>query len=77
MGSVILVLDNDEGAEGLTYTFYAPIEIGGHAAVTVSARSNVMGIDVAVAEMILGDLDQLCPARVDATSDDQGATDIE
>ena len=61
MGSVILVLDDDRGAEGLTYTFYAPIEIGGHAAVTVSSRSNVMGVDVAVAEMILGDLDQLRP----------------
>ena len=61
MGSVILVLDDDRGAEGLTYTFYAPIEIGGHAAVTVSSRSNVMGVDVAVAEMILGALDQLRP----------------
>ena len=77
MGSVILVLDDDEGAEGLTYTFYAPIEIGGHAAVTVSARNNVMGVDAAIAEMILGDLDRLHPARVDANSDDQGATDIE
>ena len=61
MGSVILVLDDDRGAEGLTVTFYAPIEFGGHAAVTVSSRSNVMGVDVAVAEMILGDLDRLRP----------------
>jgi hypothetical protein len=61
MGSVILVLEDGGGAEGLTYTFYAPIEIGGHAAVTVSSRSNVMGVDVAVAETILGDLDELRP----------------
>jgi hypothetical protein len=61
MGSVVLVLDDDRGAEGLTYTFYAPIEIGGHAAVTVSTRGNVMGVDVAVAELILGDLDELRP----------------
>jgi len=68
MGSVILVLDDDQGAEGLTYTFFAPIEIGGHAAVTVSSRNDVMGVDVAVAEMILGDLDQLRPA-VEETHD--------
>lgn len=59
MGSVILILDDEESAEGLTYTFYAPIEIGGHAALTVSSRNNVMGIDVVTAEMILGELDKL------------------
>lgn len=72
MGSVILVLDDDEGAEGLTYTFYAPIEIGGLAAVTVSARNNIMGVDVAIAEMILGDFDRLRPeADVDSSGEDQ------
>ena len=63
MGSVILVLDNAElGAEGVTYTFHAPIEEGGHAAVTVSSRANVMGVDAAVAETVLSDLDGLRPA---------------
>lgn len=59
MGSVVLVLDNDEGAEGLTYTFYAPMEEGGSAAVTVSARGDVMGIDAVSAETILDGLDKL------------------
>ncbi len=59
MGSVILVLDNEEGAEGLTYTFYAPMEEGGSAAVTVSPRANVMGVDAVTAETVLDDLDRL------------------
>jgi len=62
MGSVILVLDDDEGAEGLTYTFFAPLEDGGHAAVTVSSRNNVMGVDAISAETIVGNLERLRPA---------------
>ena len=62
LGSVILVLDSDNGAEGLTYTFYASMEEGGHAAVTVSARANVMGVDAVTVETIVGDLDRLRPA---------------
>ena len=61
LGSVILVLDDDQGAEGLTYTFYAPLEEGGHAAVTVSARANVMGVDAVTVETIVNDLDKLQP----------------
>jgi hypothetical protein len=56
IGSVIVVLEEDGAAEGLTYTFYAPIEQGGHAAVTVSARAGVMGIEAALAETMVGDL---------------------
>ncbi len=63
MGSVILVLDNDQGAEGLTYTFYAPMEEGGLAAVTVSTRADVMGIDAVTVETILEDLDRLRPVE--------------
>ncbi len=62
MGSVILVLDNDQGAEGLTYTFYAPMEEGGLAAVTVSTRADVMGIDAVTVETIVGDFETLRPA---------------
>jgi hypothetical protein len=62
MGSVILVLDGEEGAEGLTYTFFAPLEEGGHAAVTVSSRDDVMGVDAISAETIVGDLERLRPA---------------
>jgi len=61
MGSIILVLDDDEGAEGLTYTFFAPLEEGGHAAVMVSARDNVMGVDAISAETVVGDLERLRP----------------
>lgn len=61
MGSVILVLDENGGAEGLTYTFFAPLEEGGHAAVTVSSRDNVMGVDAISAETIVGELDKLRP----------------
>lgn len=59
MGSIILVLEDDEGAEGLTYTFFAPLEEGGHAAVKVSSRDNVMGVDAISAETIVGDLEGL------------------
>lgn len=56
-GSVTLALDGDE--PGPTFTFYEPIEEGGHSAVTVSTRDDVMGVDTAVVENILGDLDAL------------------
>jgi hypothetical protein len=70
LGSVVLVLDNDEGAEGLTYTFYAPMEEGGSAAVTVSTRGDVMGIDAVSAETILDDLDKLgAPVEEPPTED--------
>jgi len=70
MGSVVLVLDNDDGAEGLTYTFYAPMEEGGSAAVTVSTRGDVMGIDAVSAETILDDLDELsAPVEEPPTED--------
>jgi hypothetical protein len=60
-GSVVLELEGGNGIDELTYTFYAPLEEGGHAVVTVSARDNVMGIDAAVVESIVGDLDDLTP----------------
>lgn len=63
LGSVIVVRDDDGGAEGFTYTFYAPIEDGGYAAVTVTPRRGVMAVDPAVVDTILGDLDRLRPAE--------------
>jgi len=73
LGSVILVLDNNQGAEGLTYTFYAPLEDGGHAAVTVSARANVMGVDAVTVETIVDDLERLRPAvEEELIEDDTG-----
>jgi len=58
LGSVILVLDDDQGAEGLAFTFYAPMEEGGHAAVTVSTRANVIGVDAVTVETIVNDLEK-------------------
>lgn len=75
MGSVILVLEDDTGAEELTYTFYSPIEEGGLAAVTVSSRANVMGVDAVVAETILSDLGSLRPAPEVATGDGKSTAD--
>jgi len=72
MGSVILVIDEDGGAEGLTYTFFAPLEEGGLAAVRVSSRDNVMGVDAISAETIVGNLDRLRPTDA-ATATDDGA----
>ena len=72
MGSVILVLDEDGGAEGLTYTFFAPIEEGGHAAVMVSSRDNVMGVDAISAEIIVGDLEKLRPVAETPSLPDDG-----
>lgn len=77
MGSVILVLDEDGGAEGLTYTFFAPLEEGGHAAVTVSSRDNVMGVDAISAETIVGDLDRLKPTDAAPAADDGAAPEFE
>jgi hypothetical protein len=70
MGSMILVLDTAAGAEGLTYTFYRPIEDGGHAALTVSPRRTVMGVEAALAETILDDLDALRATIGDGATDD-------
>lgn len=77
MGSVILVLDDDGGAEGLTYTFFAPLEEGGHAAVRVSSRNNVMGIDAVSAETIVGNLDSLRPADAAPAADDGAIPEFE
>lgn len=70
LGSVILLLEDDGAAEGLTYTFYAPLEEGGLAAATVSSRANVMGVDAVAVETIIGDLDSLRPAMTEPTGEE-------
>ena len=47
--------------KALTYTFFAPLEEGGLAAVSVSSRNNVMGVDAVSAETIVGNLEKLRP----------------
>jgi hypothetical protein len=76
MGSVVLTLD-ENGPEELVYTFYAPLEVGGHAAVTVSTRDNVMGVDSAVAETIVGDLDALMPPPAERIAEDEAGPGID
>lgn len=70
LGSVILVLEDDGSAEGLTYTFYAPLEPGGHAAVTVSTRANVMAVDASVVDTVVGDLEALKAAPKEVPLDE-------
>lgn len=71
LGSVIVVIDGDGAAEGLTYTFYAPLEEGGLAAATVSSRANVLGVDATEVGIILGDLDALRPAMTEPTGEEK------
>jgi hypothetical protein len=54
LGSVTLGLEGDD-AGPVVYTFYAPLEEGGHAVVKVSARDTVMGVKAAPVESIVGD----------------------
>jgi hypothetical protein len=75
IGHVVLTLE-DDGPKELSYTFYAPLEDGGHSAVTLSARDNVMGVDAAVVESIIGELDRLQPdpESVPMIEEDQSPT---
>ena len=77
LGNVILVLDDDQGAEGLAFTFYAPMEEGGHAAVIVSTRANVMGVDAVTVETILDDLENLRPADFESDGDGEDYSETE
>ncbi len=62
---VLLAADDAAAEQTLIFTFYAPLAEGGKAVVTVSGRDNVMGIDPASVEAILGDLGDLRPAPED------------
>jgi hypothetical protein len=77
LGSVIVVLDDGGGADRLTYTFFAPIEEGGHAAVKLSSRANVMGVDAAMAETIVGNLEALRPFTPEVGLDGESTGSIE
>ncbi len=59
LGSVVLVIDGEEGPTELRFTFYGAMEDGGHAAVSVSERDNVMAVDATAAAAIIGDLETL------------------
>ncbi len=62
MGRAEVVLKAaDDEAEGrvLSFEFFEPLSEGGRAMIKVSGRNNVMGVETAGVEVILGDLDVL------------------
>jgi hypothetical protein len=59
LGRLVLTLEGSEAPATRTFTFYAALEPGGHAAVTVTGRDNVMAVDAVLVEAIVGDLDAL------------------
>ena len=64
MGRAEVVLKAaDDEAEGrvLTFEFFEPLSEGGRAMVRVSGRNNVMGVQVADVDVILGDFESLRP----------------
>jgi hypothetical protein len=64
---VVVTVGGDTGPGEVGYTFYSPIEDGGHAAVEVSRRDDIMGVDATLVETIVGDLAAL---RLDDTAAD-------
>ncbi len=72
MGRAEVVLKAaDDEAEGrvLSFEFFEPLSEGGRAMIKVSGRSNVMGVETAGVEVILGDLDVLRPKSFDDLAD--------
>ncbi len=62
MGSVEIVLEaeeEDQQRPTVSFTFFAPLEEGGKAMVQVTGRNTVMGVEVAVVDEILRDLESL------------------
>ncbi len=67
---VVLKAAADE-AEGsvLSFEFFEPLSEGGRAMVRVGGRNNVMGVEAAGVDVILGDLDALRPKPADDLAD--------
>jgi hypothetical protein len=67
---VVLKAAADE-AEGsvLSFEFFEPLSEGGRAMVRVSGRNNVMGVETAGVDVILGDFDALRPKSFDDLAD--------
>lgn len=53
----------------LTFTFFAPLAEGGRAAVRVSGRETVMGVELSAVEAILDDLEGLRPDPIEEIAD--------
>jgi hypothetical protein len=71
MGRAEVVLKTDDEAEGsvLSFVFFEPLAEGGRAMVEVSGRNNVMGVQTAEVDVILGGLDALRPKPADDLAD--------
>jgi hypothetical protein len=71
MGRAEVVLKTEDEAEGtvLSFVFFEPLAEGGRAMVEVSGRNNVMGVQTADVDVILGDLDALRPKPADDLAD--------
>ena len=71
MGRAEVVLKTDDEAEGqvLVFEFFEPLSEGGRAMVRVGGRNNVMGVQTAEVDVILGDLDALRPKPADDLAD--------
>ena len=71
MGRAEVVLKTEDEAERsvLSFVFFEPLAEGGRAMVEVSGRNNVMGVQTAEVDVILGDLDALRPKPADDLAD--------
>jgi hypothetical protein len=59
LGTVTVTTDGEAGSTELRFTFWGAMEEGGHAAVAVTGRDNVMAVDAATVDTIVEDLDAL------------------
>jgi len=73
LGRVEIGMEADGGAAvplTLTFTFFEPLAEGGRAAVKVSGREIVMGVELSDVEAIVGDLESLRPEPVEEFADE-------
>ena len=66
---VLKTADNEAKGRVLSFVFFEPLAEGGRAMVEVSGRNNVMGVQTAEVDVILGDLDALRPKPADDLAD--------
>ena len=72
MGRVEVVLKaaaDEAESRVLSFEFFEPLSEGGRAMVRVGGRNNVMGVEAAGVDVILGDLDALRPKPADDLAD--------
>ena len=71
LGRAEIGMEADGGpAEPLVFTFFEPLAEGGRAAVKVSGRETVMGVELSDVEAIVGDLEGLRPDPIEEFADE-------